>query len=121
MACSSCGSPSPCSCNTCHSGFSFNWYTTDGLPCNPCSNTQVCKTQHKAFCTYYHGPELTALGLTTNINIELILTQISLAIQTLQNAITQQNLKNANILTALNDLNARLNLEAGTSNPPYTI
>lgn len=118
MACN-CGY-TPCQCAQ-SIGTPYNWYNVDDLPCSPCNTTQVCKTRAKAICTYYAGPSLTGLGLTTNVNIELILTTISLAIQTLNNAITSQGIKNVNILAALNDLNTRVNTANSTSNPPYTI
>lgn len=120
--CTSCGNHS---CNNCQTtGVSHNWYTTQ--TCSPCSTTKVCKKSIPAECTFYTGSNLTALGLTSNINLETIFQALNVVLTTSQNtailnAATQAT-KNANILLALNDINTRLNaLEGGTPNPPYII
>lgn len=112
--CNNCGF-NPC---TCTPQYNYNWYNTANLPCNPCSTTPVCLKTIPAFCTIYNGPNLTGLGLTTAINIELIFSTIStmLAAQ-----LASQATINNNILFALNDINARIIAITGTSYPNYTI
>lgn len=112
--CNNCGS-NPCNCNQ---TYSYNWYNTEGYPCNPCSTTEVCKKKIPAKCTIYKGPALNGIGLTTDLNIELILATISAVIN--QNN-TSQATKNTNILSALNDINDRLNILESGSHAAYTI
>lgn len=97
---------------------SYDWYNIDNYPCNPCSTTPVCKKKVPAFCTYYQGPNLTYIGLTTDINVELILTTI---VNTIQVSKAEQDTKNANILAALNDINSRIVSITGEAHPAYTI
>jgi hypothetical protein len=111
-------------CNCPSVTYSQNWYNTQS--CTPCSTTEVCKKNIPAKCTFYKGSNLANLGLTTNINIELILYTIDLLIGSLNSNRTLDNAaqvtKNTNILTALNDINDRLNtLEGGAPHDPYTI
>ena len=121
MACS-CGN-NPCQCV--NPGYAYNWYNTENYPCNPCTTTVVCKKKVPAECVFYAGPALTPLGLTTNIDVELILSTLSTMVDTLQDAISTnliaQNVKNTNILTALNDINTRLNTITGGAHAPYVI
>lgn len=117
--CINCGNNN---CNHCYGGnYSFNWFNTTGLPCNPCSQTPVCSKQLPAFCTFYNGPVLTDIGLGTNVNVELILTTISIAIGTINAALEAQSEINQNILDALNDINDRINVIDSGSHDPYEI
>lgn len=107
--CQTCGY-NPCTCNP---NYNFNWYTIDNYNCNPCSNTNVCKKKIPAFCTYYNGPNLDGIGLTTDINIELVLANVNIALKNYQSKIDQ-------LLGFVNSLNTRLNtLAGGTPVPPY--
>lgn len=110
--CYNCGF-NPCTCN--NQNYSYNWYTIENYNCNPCSSNNVCKKRIPAFCTYYKGPNLDALNLTTDVNIELVLANVNIALKQSQAKIEQ-------LLTHINHLNTRLNtLETGTDVPPYVI
>lgn len=115
MSCNRCGH-THCSCG--QQQYTYNWYNIDNYPCNPCSTVNVCKKKIPAACTFYNGPALTFFNLGTNISIEQVIAAFATAIQTLQ---TENAAKNANIQTALNDINARINLIDGGSHPNYVI
>ena len=121
MSCS-CGN-NPCQCN--NPTYTYNWYNTANYPCNPCSTTTICKKKVPAKCVEYRGPNLTLLSLTTNVDVELIISTMVSFLGTLQDTVANnlilQNTKNANILAALNDINTRLNVLEGGIHPPYTI
>ena len=113
--CHRCGN-NYCSCG--NPNYSFNWMSTENYPCNPCSVTNVCKKKIPAKCTIYNGPALSFLELPTGTDIEVILSSIDSALQSISEA---QELKNINILTVLNDINDRLNVIEGNTHPPYQI
>jgi len=119
--CISCGY-NPCQCVPV---YSYNWYNTPDLPCNPCSATVVCKKKIPAVCTYYNGPNLTGIGLTTNVNLETITATISTIIGALNtavnNQITAQAVINAQILANFNDINARIVAITGIPHEDYVI
>lgn len=120
MPCS-CGY-NPCSCI--EPVYSYNWYPTAN--CNPCLPSTVCKKTIPAKCVLFNGPTLANLNLTSPNNIELILNTIDVVIGSIKaTALLNNNnesLKNANILLALNNINARLNaIEGGTPKPNYVI
>lgn len=118
--CTSCGQ-SVCNCS--NPIYSQNWYNTQS--CAPCSTNVVCKKSIPAKCTFYNGSNLSNLGLLSNIDIELILFTVNQVIGNINSTRlidnSAQNLKNVNILTALNDINSRLNALEGASHVPYTI
>ncbi len=110
MPCNSCGY-SPCQCTP---QYAYNWFNTSNYPCNPCSTTTVCKKTIPGKCTIYGGPNLTGLGLTTGMSVDVVLAAISVII-------AEQTVTNANILTALNDINDRINVIDSGSHAPYVI
>ena len=120
--CYNCGY-NPCHCS--NTTYPNNWFTVPLQSCDPCDTTDVCKRTFPAKCTIYNGPNLTGFSLTTNINIELILATASTLLSSLQQTIednqVEQGVKNTNILTALNDINTRINSITGGSHPAYTI
>ena len=115
----------PCSCANNTPVYEYNWFNISSYPCNPCSNTPVCKKKIPAICTFYNGINLTEIGLTTNVNIEVIIAAISATLGTLTDTVAtnkiSQDTKNTNILAALNDINSRLNTIEGATHPPYVI
>lgn len=116
--CNSCGY-NPCTCS--NPVYSYNWYNTENLPCDPCSTTPVCKKKIPAKCTFYQSATLVNLNLPTGTNIEAIIQVIDSAIGVLKAFQATQTTKNTNILTALNDINDRLNVLEGGSHAAYTI
>lgn len=119
--CTQCGNSI---CNCYNTNYSSNWYTTQN--CAPCSTTEVCKKAIPAKCVFYKAGNLANIGLTTNINTELILYTIDSVIGSIKSGSildkAAQTVTNANILTALNNINDRLNaLEAGAPHAPYII
>lgn len=50
--CNHCGY-TPCTCSSSYP--SFNWQNIDNYPCNPCSQTEVCKKFIPAKCVIYKG------------------------------------------------------------------
>ena len=119
--CNHCGY-NPCQCNPTHG---YNWYNTEGYPCTPCTTTPVCKKKIPAKCTYYNGPNLTQLGLTTNIDIEAILATVNSVVGSLQTSIStiedDESVANLAILAILNDINSRIIAITGISHAPYTL
>jgi hypothetical protein len=77
-------------------------------PCNGCVDI------HKGECTQYTGSNLTNTGINKFDTLNTILQKLD-AIKAIQDT------KNANILSALNDINARLNILEGGSHAPYTL
>lgn len=71
----------PCSCDV---QYSFNWYSTTGLPCTNCSGDTICKKKVPALCTIYNGAALSGLGLPSPSNIEAIIALIDVAISNLK-------------------------------------
>jgi hypothetical protein len=57
----------PCGCSS--STHSFNWFNVDGLPCDPCSDTFVCKYHYPAQCAIINV-DLPCLELTAPINLQ---------------------------------------------------
>lgn len=97
----------------------MSWYNPiENYPCNPCGTSPVCKKNTPAYCTLYKGPVLTYIGLTTNINVELILTTI---VNTMQVAKADQETKNATLLAHINDINSRIVAITGEAHAPYTL
>jgi hypothetical protein len=86
------------------------------LPCNPCGNTPGCRKKFPAECVIYTGPNLDAFGLTTGkgLSIATILAAINVVIGSTGNT-------SDSILTALNDINNRLNEITGETHAPYQI
>lgn len=113
--CVTCGF-NPCNCSTVT--YSYNWNTISNYPCNPCSQTDVCLKTVPAKCVIYNGPTLANLNLTAPQNVQLILSTIDIAIGAINSA---NALKFTNILTALNDINTRLNVLESGSHAPYVI
>ncbi len=111
--CNNCGQNN-CSCHSTEG--SYNWFSTQSQPCSPCATTPVvCKKTIPSLCTKYNGPNLPNLGVNTNDTLNDILNK-------LDNIKMVQDLKFNNILTALNDINDRLNdLEVGDDHDPYTL
>lgn len=103
-------------CNCPNVSYNSNWFNTTN--CAPCSSTEVCKKAIPAKCTFYKGSNLTNLGLLTNVNIELVLFTIDQLFGSLSG---ETIITKSNILTALNDINDRLNVLEGASHPPYVI
>lgn len=120
--CNNCGI-NPCSCQ--QPNYSYNWFNTENYPCNPCSTTQVCKKRIPAKCTFYEGPNLANLGLTSPSNLEAIVLATDQVLGLLKDVqllgTSTQNTVNVNILIALNNINARLNVLESSSHPAYVI
>lgn len=86
-----------------------NMYScTPQRPCNGCINII------KGECVLYTGTNLTNLGIATNDDFNTVLAKLD-EIKRIQ------DLKNANILLALNDLNDRLVTESGIDHDPYVL
>lgn len=108
--CVTCGIPD-CSCNTTPS---YNWFGTDNMPCDECSPVIVCARKMPSLCVIYSGQNLPNTGINTNDTLNDILTKLDNIKQT-------QDLMNINILSAINDINTRLNTLASTTHAPYTL
>jgi hypothetical protein len=76
MACHSCGH-NHCSCHKHTEPIRHHEESYSCTPCDPCSNIPFCKTTTPAKCTIYHGPNLTPLGLTTDVDIETVLVALN--------------------------------------------
>lgn len=110
--CNYCGE-TPCSCVP--TTGSYNWFSTQSQPCSPCATTPiVCKKSIPSLCVKYNGPNLPNIGVNTDDTLNDILNK-------LDNIKMIQDLKNTNILAALNDINTRINTITGGSHPPYTL
>lgn len=96
------------------------WNLNGNQPGNQysCGHQQQCNgciDVIKGICVLYTGQNLTSTGINQNDNLNLILQKLD-ALKAIQDT------KNTNILTALNDINTRLNaLESGTDHTPYTL
>lgn len=100
---------------TCSTAPSYNWFSTQSQPCSPCATTPVvCKKAIPSLCVKYNGPNLPNIGVNTDDTLNDILNK-------LDNLKMIQDLKNANILAALNDINARINVIDSGSHAPYTL
>lgn len=81
-----------CDCNN-NINYTFNWNCnpppTPGPP-----DPNVCRTITNALCTIYRGPNLDALGLTTNINLEAVISSINITLrEILENPIPTEQLQ----------------------------
>lgn len=112
--CLSCGNSYCNGCNT--SQFTQSWFNTSNLPCNECDPIVVCKRKQPSQCVLYNGPTLPNLNITTNVD------SLNDILLKLDNIKQTQELKNAKLLSNINDINSRLNaLEGGVAHVPYTI
>lgn len=101
--------------NTNISSPSYQTQTTEPVSCSHQQDCNGCVDAVKSICVIYTGLNLVSTGINTNDNLEDILVKLD-AIKAIQ------DVKNANILVALNDINDRLNaLESGSDHDPYTL
>lgn len=104
------------------------WNVNGNQPGNQpgCGHQQACNgcvDVIKGICVLYTGPNLTSTGINQNDDFNTVVSKLN-AIKAIQDT------KNTNILTALNDLNSRVNalelavippIVGGGSHPPYTL
>lgn len=90
--------------------YEYNWCTTnDDEECD--TTTVVCRSLQNAICVQYKGPNLDAIGLTTNVNLELILANINSTLNTIIDNGGSGSIED--IIESINNLTQRLNaLEA---------
>ena len=121
--------PSNCGCNYNQGIYGTNMWNVNGnQPGNStsCGHQQACNgciDFPKAKCVIYTGSNLVNTGINQNDTLEVIL-------QKLDALFAIQATKNTNILTALNDLNSRVNalelavippIPGGGAHAPYTL
>lgn len=104
--CNSCGYSI---CNCVMPIFNQNWFSTQ--TCVTCTPTEVCKKQIPAKCVIYKGSNLANLGLTSNIDVQQILTSVDTILGSMH----------SNLVIALNSINARLNALETATHANYTI
>lgn len=113
--------PGFCGCSSNQGIYGTNMWNNAG---NQPNNTSTCHPQAacngcidiiKGVCVHYTGPDLLNLGVNKNDDLDTILGKLD-ALKKIQDQ------KNTNLLAAINDLNARLNvIEPGPDHPPYTM
>ena len=120
--------PGNCGCNgNQHGIFGTNMWNVNGnQPGNQpgCGHQQACNgcvDVIKGICVLYTGSNLTSTGINQNDDFNTVVAKLD-AIKAIQDT------KNTNILAALNDINARLNVvetenstPGGGSHAPYTL
>lgn len=112
---------SPCGCNSYSQIYGTNFWNGNHQSSNissNCGHPQACNgclDIIKSECVQYTGSNLGNLLIDKYDDLSTIL-------PILDEAYRVQQIKNTNILTALNDINTRLNaLEGGPDHAPYTI
>ena len=121
--------PNNCGCNNNQGIYGTNMWNVNGnQPGNQtsCTHQQACNgciDIIKDICVLYQGGNLVNTGINNNDTLRTILSKLDALFAI-------QNTKNTNILTALNNLNSRVNalelavippIPGGGAHPPYTL
>lgn len=113
--------PGNCGCGSNNQSFygTNMWNANSNNPGNQysCGHQQACNgciDVIKGICVLYTGSNLISLGINQNDDLNTILAKLN-------TAKSIQDIKNTNILAALNDINDRINVIDSGSHAPYTL
>lgn len=109
-----------CGCNSTSGMYGTNMWNVNGnTPGNQtsCGHQQACNgciDVVKGICLLYTGVNKANTGINRNDDFDTVVAKLD-AIKAIQDT------KNANILAALNDINARINVIDSGTHAPYTL